>query len=179
MTFLEGEDRNFSDVRLYIQEYPQYASPSQLGSWIDLNDAFYNDAFYNDAPYTGVWEDEIAVPLDLIDVGEEFHVCIEDTRKDITLACYELENGSESEPERLKIDFNNFPNSRGGSSDFDISDRTDGCFDEGYEDGRDNPFDIDKYDKCGGSSGGPGNNAYYNRFVAGCLSVKGKYCRDM
>ena len=73
MTFLEGEDRNFSDVRLYIQEYPQYASPSQLGSWIDLNDAFYNDAFYNDAfyndaPYTGVWEDEIAVPLDLIDL---------------------------------------------------------------------------------------------------------------
>ena len=40
MTFLEEEDRNFSDVRLYIQEYPQYASPSQLGSWIDLNDAF-------------------------------------------------------------------------------------------------------------------------------------------
>ena len=104
VTFLEGEDRNFRGVRLYIQEYPQYASPSQLGSWIDLNDAFYNDA-----PYTGVWEDEIAVPSDLIDVGEEFHVCIEDTRKDIILACYELENGSESEPEHLEIDFNNFP----------------------------------------------------------------------
>jgi hypothetical protein len=34
---------------------------------------------------------------------------MEDTRKDITLACYELENGSDSEPEHLEIDFNNFP----------------------------------------------------------------------
>src|SRR5215203_2848029 len=63
--------------------------------------------------------------------------------------------------------------SGGGSNNFDTSDRTDGCFDEGYKDGRDNPFDIDEYDKCGGSSGDPGNNAYYNGFVAGCLSVKG------
>ena len=75
MTFLEGEDRNFSDVRLYIQEHPQYGTNPPGGSHIDLNDAFYNDA-----PYTGVWEDEIAVPSDLIDVGEEFHVCIEDTK---------------------------------------------------------------------------------------------------
>jgi hypothetical protein len=49
------------------------------------------------------------MPSDLIDVGEEFHVCMEDTEKDVTLACYELENGQESEPERLRIDFNNFP----------------------------------------------------------------------
>jgi hypothetical protein len=104
LTFLEGEDRNFSDVRLYIQEYPQYGTNPPGGSHIDLNDAFYNDA-----PYTGVWEDEIAIPSGLIDVGEEFHICIEDTRKDIILACYELENGSESEPEHLEIDFNNFP----------------------------------------------------------------------
>ena len=59
------------------------------------------------------------------------------------------------------------------SSNSDSADSTDGCFDVGYEDGRDNPFDINEYDKCGGSSGGPGNNAYYNGFVAGCLSVKG------
>jgi hypothetical protein len=59
--------------------------------------------------FTGIWEDEIAIPSGLIDVGEEFHICIEDTRKDIILACYELENGSESEPEHLEIDFNNFP----------------------------------------------------------------------
>lgn len=47
------------------------------------------------------------------------------------------------------------------------------CFDDGYSDGKDNPFDRDKYAECGGSSGGPGNNEYYNGFVAGCLSVKG------
>ena len=60
-----------------------------------------------------------------------------------------------------------------GSSNFDTHEGTDGCFDEGYEDDRDNPFDIDKYDECGGSLGGPGDNTYYNGFVAGCLSVKG------
>jgi hypothetical protein len=59
------------------------------------------------------------------------------------------------------------------SNNSEFGDGTEGCFDDGYEDGRDNPFDIDEYDKCGGSSGGPGNNAYYNGFVAGCLSVKG------
>jgi hypothetical protein len=59
------------------------------------------------------------------------------------------------------------------NSNSDSGDETDGCFDEGYDDGRDNPFDTDEYDKCGGSSGGPGNNAYYNGFVSGCLSVKG------
>jgi hypothetical protein len=59
------------------------------------------------------------------------------------------------------------------SNNSELGDGTEGCFDKGYEDGRDNPFDIDEYDKCGGSSGGPGNNAYYNGFVAGCLSVKG------
>jgi hypothetical protein len=48
----------------------------------------------------------------------------------------------------------------------------DKCFDEGFEDGKNNPFSQDKYDECGGSQGA-GNNAYYNGFVAGCLSVEG------
>jgi hypothetical protein len=30
------------------------------------------------------------------------------------------------------------------SGNSDSGDRTDGCFDEGYEDGRDNPFDINE-----------------------------------
>jgi hypothetical protein len=47
-----------------------------------------------------------------------------------------------------------------------ISDRT-------YVDGRDNTFSRGMYDECGSSSGGPGNNEYYNGFVAGCLSVRG------
>lgn len=105
VTFIEGQDRNVGDARVYVKEYPQYGIPGGAGSdFIDLNDAFYNDD-----PYTGVWEDEITIPPDLIDVGEEFHVCIEDTRKDITVACYELENGPESEPEHLEIDFDSFP----------------------------------------------------------------------
>jgi hypothetical protein len=53
-----------------------------------------------------------------------------------------------------------------------ISDRTGQCFDEGYVDGRDNTFSRGMYE-CGSSSGGPGNNEYYNGFVAGCLSVRG------
>jgi hypothetical protein len=105
VTFIEGQDRDVSDARLYIQEYPQYGIPGGKDSgYIDLIDAFYNDA-----PYIGIWEDEIIMPLDLIDSGEEFHVCMEDVEKDVTLVCYELENGPEAEPERLRIDFNNFP----------------------------------------------------------------------
>jgi hypothetical protein len=102
---LRGPDRSVDDARIYIQEFPQYGIPGGIGSgWIDLIDAFYNDD-----PYTGIWEDEIIMPSDLIDVSEEFHICIEDTKKDITLACYELENGPESEPERLEINFRSFP----------------------------------------------------------------------
>ena len=83
----------------------RYGIPGGIGSGsIDLIDVFYNDD-----PYTGIWEDEITMPSNLIDVGEELHICIEDTKRDVTLACYELENGPESEPARLRIDFNNFP----------------------------------------------------------------------
>jgi hypothetical protein len=46
------------------------------------------------------------------------------------------------------------------------------CFNEGYDDGKDNPFSLEKYRDCGGSMGA-GNNGYYNGFVAGCLSVSG------
>jgi hypothetical protein len=47
------------------------------------------------------------------------------------------------------------------------------CYDDGYEDGKDNPFSPDRYEACNGSDEGAGNNEYYNGFVAGCLSVKG------
>jgi hypothetical protein len=51
------------------------------------------------------------------------------------------------------------------------------CFKEGYNDGRDNPFSLEKYRNCGGSIGA-GNNAYYNGFVAGCLSVSGNTAEE-
>jgi hypothetical protein len=63
-----------------------------------------------------------------------------------------------------------------------ISDRTGQCFDEGYVDGRGNPFSRDMYDEFGGSSGGPGNNEYYIGFVAGCQSERGntaKICEEV
>jgi hypothetical protein len=104
ITFIEGEDRNVNDARVYIQEYPQYGTSQPNGSYIDLNDAFYNED-----PYTGVWEDEIVVPSGLIGVGEEFHACLEDTNKGITLACYKLQNSERMGPEKLTIDFNHFP----------------------------------------------------------------------
>jgi hypothetical protein len=64
---------------VYIQEYTQYGTNPPDGSYIDLNDAFYNDA-----PYTGIWKDEIVIPSGLLGMGEEFHICIEDTDKGIT-----------------------------------------------------------------------------------------------
>jgi hypothetical protein len=104
LTFIEGQSRNVSDARVYIQEYPQYGTNPPDGSSIDLNDAFYNDD-----PYTGIWKDEIVVPSGVIKVGEEFHACIEDTNTAITLACFKLKNAEKGEPEKLTIDFNNFP----------------------------------------------------------------------
>jgi hypothetical protein len=104
ITFIEGQNRNVSDARVYIQEYPQYGTNPPDSSYIDLNDAFYNDA-----PYTGIWKDEIVVPSGVIEMGEEFHACIEDTDKGITLACYKLEYTEKQGPKKLTIDFNNFP----------------------------------------------------------------------
>jgi hypothetical protein len=104
ITFIEGKDRNVSEARVYIKEYPQYGTNPPDGSHIDLNDAFYNDD-----PYTGLWEDEIAMPSNLIGVGEYFHACIEDTDKGVTLACYKLQNSEAMRPEKVSIDFNNFP----------------------------------------------------------------------
>jgi hypothetical protein len=92
VTLIEGPDRNVEDAGVYIQEYPQYGIPGGTDSgFIDLIDAFYNDD-----PYTGIWEDEITIPSDLIDVGEEFHVCIEDTKKRCYVR-YPTYNSSEGE----------------------------------------------------------------------------------
>ena len=104
VTFIEGQNRIINDARVYLQEYPQYGTNPPDGSYIDLNDAFYNDD-----PYTGIWKYEITIPSGTIQVGEEFHACFEDTNKGITLACYELENTEKQWPEKLTIDFNNFP----------------------------------------------------------------------
>jgi len=42
------------------------------------------------------------------------------------------------------------------------------CYDDGYEDGRNNPFDHDRDSGCSDYS-----SSYYNGFLAGCESVEG------
>ena len=44
----------------------------------------------------------------------------------------------------------------------------DDCFDIGYLDGRDHPFDHDKYEECKASA-----SSYYDGFINGCMSVEG------
>lgn len=46
------------------------------------------------------------------------------------------------------------------------------CYDEGLDHGKDHPFSMEAYEACGGNLGA-GNNAYYNGFIAGCLTVEG------
>jgi hypothetical protein len=41
----------------------------------------------------------------------------------------------------------------------------DGCYNSGFSDGQDHPFDQIKFDECG--------SIYYNGFLSGCMSVRG------
>jgi hypothetical protein len=40
------------------------------------------------------------------------------------------------------------------------------CYEDGFEDGQNNPFDNERDSKCGEFG-----NTYYNGFIAGCVSV--------
>jgi hypothetical protein len=44
------------------------------------------------------------------------------------------------------------------------------CYDAGYEDGRDNPFNHDTYDHCADSGE---DDEYYDGFIEGCMSIEG------
>jgi hypothetical protein len=44
----------------------------------------------------------------------------------------------------------------------------DDCFTAGYEDGRDHPFDHEKYEECKAAA-----SSYYHGFINGCISVEG------
>jgi hypothetical protein len=108
ITFIEGNDRkviNLDLVRVYVQGYPEYGNVPN-GSNTDLDGAFGPE----DGNRTNIWNEEIVMPSNLI--GAELHVCIEDVRKGITLACYypqyKLENAGKTRPE-VTINFNNFP----------------------------------------------------------------------
>jgi hypothetical protein len=110
ITFIEGNDRkviNLDLVRVYVQGYPEYGNVPN-GSNTDLDGAFGPE----DGVANTIWEVEIDMPSNLIRAGEELHVCIEDARKGVTLACYKpqykLENAGKTRPE-VTINFNNFP----------------------------------------------------------------------
>jgi hypothetical protein len=45
------------------------------------------------------------------------------------------------------------------------------CYDAGYDDGQNNPFNRDTYDHCADEDGG--DQAYYDGFIDGCMSVEG------
>ena len=44
----------------------------------------------------------------------------------------------------------------------------DDCFDIGYRDGLDRPFDHEKYEECKAAA-----SSYYHGFINGCMSVEG------
>ncbi|MGC1134807.1 MAG: hypothetical protein WA941_18410 [Nitrososphaeraceae archaeon] len=44
----------------------------------------------------------------------------------------------------------------------------DDCFNTGYRDGRDHPFDHEKNEECKGAA-----SSYYHGFINGCMSVEG------
>jgi hypothetical protein len=66
-------------------------------------------------------------------------------------------------------DVNLYVNGTGAELDFRESkyansqDYRDSCRDTGYDDGRNGPFDNDKYDECG--------RFYYDAFIDGCISA--------
>jgi hypothetical protein len=43
----------------------------------------------------------------------------------------------------------------------------DDCFNVGYRDGRDHPFDHEKYEECKAAA-----SSYYHGFINGCMSVE-------
>jgi hypothetical protein len=47
----------------------------------------------------------------------------------------------------------------------DCPDHEDGCYNSGFNDGQDHPFDQIKFDECG--------STYYSGFLSGCRSVQG------
>jgi hypothetical protein len=51
------------------------------------------------------------------------------------------------------------------------SEWNDSCYDAGYDDGQNNPFNHDTYDHCADEEGG--DQAYYDGFIDGCMSVEG------
>lgn len=61
--------------------------------------------------------------------------------------------------------------SSGSNDELAEDEWNDSCRDAGYDDGRNRPFSLGTYDHCGEEEGG--DDAYYNGFIEGCMSVEG------
>ncbi len=89
------DDHNFYDlVDIYVKEYPQYGHFN-----IDLTDALYSDT--SDGEYTT----EIIMPSGLIEVDEEFQICIEGpvSGGDNGIICEDLTNSPQQQSEEITI----------------------------------------------------------------------------
>jgi hypothetical protein len=49
------------------------------------------------------------------------------------------------------------------------SEQNDSCYDAGYNDGQNNPFNHDTYDDCADEDGG--DRVYYDGFIDGCMDA--------
>ena len=61
------------------------------------------------------------------------------------------------------------PDSSGRNDE--LAEWIDSCRNAGYDDGQNGPFSEPTYDHCGDEKGG--DDAYYNGFIDGCMSVEG------
>jgi hypothetical protein len=73
---------------------------------------------------------------------------------------------------QTKQDCDNFKDEPSDDESINVDDlgneNMEACYDDGYEDGRNNPFDHDRNEGCNDYQ-----NMYYNGFIAGCQSVEG------
>jgi hypothetical protein len=95
VTFVDSSRNGPNDVRVYIEEYPQYSLDN-----IDLIDAMYDDD--PDSP-DGQYTARIVMPSGLIDANEDFHVCVVDEDDGSTYRCYEKTNSPYNRPEYLTV----------------------------------------------------------------------------
>jgi hypothetical protein len=50
-----------------------------------------------------------------------------------------------------------------------VEDNAESCYNVGYDDGRNGPFNEATWDHCGDGEGG--DDAYYDGFIDGCMSA--------
>jgi hypothetical protein len=57
----------------------------------------------SDEGYRNEYTIEIAMPLGLIDIGQEFHICFEDIRSDTNIGSFEMEHSEKKSPKEFRF----------------------------------------------------------------------------